>query len=194
MQLRFIIIGLYCFLLQQYLNAQAVNNEELNIKATIENYIQGRNNGDSVRLKKAFHLDAVLKSVDPNGQLVVWPAQDYIKRMSTGKKQDCTSEIIEVKQFGNAAQATVIIKYPLYTYYDYLNMLKVQGQWLITDKIFARQPADKKVLIVVSSHSQLGQGKGKAGVFLKEVSHVYKALYEAGFDIDFVSPNGGIEH
>lgn len=164
------------------------------VKETIWNYINGRNNGDSVTLKKAFHADAVLKSVDQKGELVVWPAQEYIKRMGTGKKQDCTAEIVDVKRFNTAAQATVVLTYKNAIFYDYLNMLKVNGTWLITDKIFARMPVKGNVLFVVTSHSDLGTTGKKAGVNLKEVSHVYKTLSDAGYTIDFVSPNGGVAH
>jgi putative intracellular protease/amidase len=173
--------------------AQAAT-EDAAIRETVWNYIEGRNSGDSIRLKKAFYADALLRFVNPKGELMTWKAQDYIARMSTGKKQDCTGEILEVKYFNDAAQATVILKYPNQIFYDYLNLLKVNGTWLISDKIFAKKPAHKKVLFVVTSHAKLGETGKLAGVNLKEVSYVYKALADAGYTIDFVSPKGGVQH
>lgn len=43
--------------------------------------------------------------------------------------------------------------------------------------------ADQKALIVVSGH--------KPGWYLSEVTHIYYPLKEAGFEVDFASPNGG---
>lgn len=44
--------------------------------------------------------------------------------------------------------------------------------------------ASGKALIVVSGH--------KPGWYLSEVTHIYYPLEEAGFDIEFASPNGGV--
>jgi putative intracellular protease/amidase len=49
----------------------------------------------------------------------------------------------------------------------------------------------KKVLFVLTNHAVLGNTGKKTGYYLSEVSHAYKPLFEAGYEIDFVSPNGG---
>lgn len=49
----------------------------------------------------------------------------------------------------------------------------------------------KKILFVVTSHEKLGDTGKKTGYELSEVSHPWKVLTEAGYDIDFVSPLGG---
>ena len=119
--------------------AQALKNQDAGIRETVLNYVNGRNTGDSVQLKKAFHKDAALSFIDVDGELVKWTAAEYINRMSTGKKQDCTGEILEVRSFMDAAQATVVLKYSHTIYYDYLNLLRVHGRWVITDKIFSKK-------------------------------------------------------
>ena len=48
-----------------------------------------------------------------------------------------------------------------------------------------------KVLFVVTNHNELGNTGKKTGYFLREVSYPYKAITEAGYSIDFVSPKGG---
>ncbi|HEY9801263.1 type 1 glutamine amidotransferase domain-containing protein [Anabaena azotica] len=48
---------------------------------------------------------------------------------------------------------------------------------------------DKKVLIVITSHNTLNNGK-ETGYWLGEVTHFYHILAEAGFAIDFTSPKG----
>ena len=49
-----------------------------------------------------------------------------------------------------------------------------------------------RILFVVTNHGKLGDTGKDTGYFLREVSYPYKALTEAGYEIDFVSPNGGI--
>jgi putative intracellular protease/amidase len=48
---------------------------------------------------------------------------------------------------------------------------------------------DKKVLIVITSHNTLNNGK-QTGYWLGEVTHFYHILAEAGFAVDFTSPKG----
>jgi putative intracellular protease/amidase len=49
----------------------------------------------------------------------------------------------------------------------------------------------KKVLIVLTNHSQLGNTGKSTGFYLSEVSHPYEVFKRAGYQIDFVSPTGG---
>mgnify|MGYP000468066864 FL=1 len=48
-----------------------------------------------------------------------------------------------------------------------------------------------KVLFVITNHEELGDTGKRTGYFLREVSYPYKAITEAGYNIDFVSPKGG---
>jgi putative intracellular protease/amidase len=48
---------------------------------------------------------------------------------------------------------------------------------------------DKKILIVITSHNILNNGK-ETGYWLGEVTHFYHILAEAGFKFDFASPKG----
>jgi putative intracellular protease/amidase len=47
-----------------------------------------------------------------------------------------------------------------------------------------------KVLMVLTSHADLGDTGRKTGFFLPEVAHPWKVFTEAGYHIDFVSPKG----
>lgn len=49
----------------------------------------------------------------------------------------------------------------------------------------------KKVLFVVSSHSVKGETGEPTGYYLGEVSYAWSVLYDAGIEVDFVSPKGG---
>ena len=47
-----------------------------------------------------------------------------------------------------------------------------------------------KILFVVTSHGELGNTGRKTGYWLSEVTHPWKVLKDAGYEIDFVSPLG----
>jgi putative intracellular protease/amidase len=50
---------------------------------------------------------------------------------------------------------------------------------------------NKKILFVLTSHSKLGNTGKVTGFYLSEAAHPHKVLTDAGFEIDFVSPQGG---
>lgn len=49
----------------------------------------------------------------------------------------------------------------------------------------------KKILFVVTNHDKMGNTGNPTGYYLSEVSHPWKVLVDAGYEIDFVSPKGG---
>jgi len=53
------------------------------------------------------------------------------------------------------------------------------------------QPPKGKMLIVVTSHETLGDTGKKTGCYLSEVAHPYHVFTQAGYAVDFVSPEGG---
>jgi putative intracellular protease/amidase len=53
------------------------------------------------------------------------------------------------------------------------------------------QAPKKKILIVVTNHSDLGNTGRKTGYWLGEVAHPYLVLRNAGYHVDFISPKGG---
>lgn len=183
----FILIAL-CL---QTLHAQPNHPEEAAVLEAVYAYINGRNGGNATLLNRAFYKGADLRYIKEN-ELQIWTAENYISKTQPGRKLDCTARVIAVDIMGNAAQAKVEIEYATATYVDYLLLLRHDHQWRIATKSFAKIPhPEKRVLFVLTSHEQLGTTERPTGIHLGEVSHVYKPLHEAGFAIDFVSPQGG---
>lgn len=49
----------------------------------------------------------------------------------------------------------------------------------------------KKILFVVTSHDKKGNTGEATGYYLSEVAHPWEVLHNVGYEIDFVSPQGG---
>lgn len=49
----------------------------------------------------------------------------------------------------------------------------------------------RRVLFVLTNHDELGDTGEETGYYLPEAAHPYRVLREAGYEIDFVSPEGG---
>ena len=60
-------------------------------------------------------------------------------RMKPGPKQDRKTEIVYVDVMGHAAHAKLVIKYPNFSFIDFMNLLKIDGEWKIVGKIFYRK-------------------------------------------------------
>ena len=116
-------------------NAQNKTDEEA-VRACLENYMSGE--GDKV--EKAFHPSATMKYIDAqNGEFKDVPIADYIARVKANTtKQDRKIEIVDLNIEGNAANGKIKIETDKAILYDYMNMLKVNGEWKIVSKIFSR--------------------------------------------------------
>ncbi|MCC8199946.1 MAG: type 1 glutamine amidotransferase domain-containing protein [Tannerellaceae bacterium] len=67
--------------------------------------------------------------------------------------------------------------------------------WLkkkVTAAKAGKEKKGKKILFVVTSHGKLGNTGEHTGYYLSEVAHPWKVLTHAGYEIDFVSPHGGM--
>jgi hypothetical protein len=113
------------------------NPEETAVRACLDNYMSG----DGDRLEKAFHPSASMKYVDyQSGEFKDVPIADFIARVkSNTTKADRKIGIVSLNMEGNAAQAKIKIETAQVIMYDYMNLLKINGEWKIVSKIFSRQ-------------------------------------------------------
>ncbi|MFX9420523.1 type 1 glutamine amidotransferase domain-containing protein, partial [Acinetobacter baumannii] len=49
-----------------------------------------------------------------------------------------------------------------------------------------------KILVVMTNHSAYPTRSDKTGLWLTELTHFYDVAKAAGYDMDFVSPQGGV--
>lgn len=125
---------LLCIIVSTSLPAQ---NEESAVRACLENYMSGE--GD--RIEKAFHPSASMKYIDATtGEFKDVPIADFIARAKANTtKSERKIEIVSLNIEGNAANGKIKIETDKVILYDYMNMLKINGEWKIVSKIFSRQ-------------------------------------------------------
>jgi Putative lumazine-binding len=119
-----------------FLSAQT-NTEEKAVRTCLEHYMSG----DGTRMEIAFHPSATMKYIDvQTGEFKDVPIADFIARVKANTtKQERTIEIVSVNIEGSAATGKIKIETDKAILYDYMNMLKINGEWKIVSKIFSRQ-------------------------------------------------------
>lgn len=126
----FLILGLFPIF---GLNAQ--NSDYQLIEKTLNYYLDGGTNNDFETLKKAFHTTAIMRSSFEEYKEV--NAIDFFeKAMKPGPKAKRKTSIAFINVNGNAACARLEIEYPKNKFVDFMNLLKINGEWKIVSKIF----------------------------------------------------------
>ncbi|MEO6612961.1 MAG: nuclear transport factor 2 family protein [Chitinophagaceae bacterium] len=111
--------------------------DEAGARTCLENYMSG----EGERVEKAFHPSATMKYIDgQTGEFKDTPIADYIARVKANTtKSDRKISIVSLNIEGNAANGKIRIETDKVILYDYMNMLKINGEWKIVSKIFSRQ-------------------------------------------------------
>lgn len=117
--------------------------DEAAIRQTVQYYFDGGRNRDSLTLRKAFHPEARMLFAR-EGKLVVVPIAEYITRVGSdrlepGEVDSTQRKVVSVDVVGDAAMAKIELKRPDAVLTDYMSLLKVDGRWLIVNKIFTRE-------------------------------------------------------
>ncbi|WP_343487915.1 nuclear transport factor 2 family protein [Allomuricauda sp. d1] len=120
------------------INAQKSDYEM--VAQTVNYYLDGGTNNDFETLKKAFHENATMKYITDEGYKEV-NALEFFSRMDASKpKQNRQTRIANITVSGHAANARLEIEYPDFSFIDFMNLLKIDGEWKIVNKIFYRKP------------------------------------------------------
>ena len=121
------------------LNTLAQESDYNLVEKTVSYYLDGGTNNDFKTLKKAFHPDARMKFIKGESYTEVNALEFFEKAIKPGPKQNRTSIIEQINIAGNAANARLRIDYPNFYFIDYMNLLKIDGEWKIVNKIIHRE-------------------------------------------------------
>ena len=107
------------------------------ISMTLMDYIEGTANGESEKLKRAFHPDFNLYTVTSEDSLRVRSGKEYISNVKEGEKTNRIGRIISIDYEKDAAIAKAEILIPNWRVFtDYFLLLKYEGSWKIVQKSY----------------------------------------------------------
>ncbi len=175
-------------------------SEEAGVRQAINYYIEGTSYNKPELIRKAFHeeLELFLDGKEP-GTLRLVPAAEYIGYFEKGEYGKFTGRIghiLSVETWGNIAMAKAEILVPSrkIQFIDMFILKKLQGKWKIMSKTANSQATNqegKQVLFVLSNAKAYGQSDLPNGNSFMEIVEAYDTYLEAGYHVDFVSPEGG---
>lgn len=111
--------------------------EEKAIRETIQLYFRGDIERDVSLLKQAFHPTAELLTADEKGRMQVLTQTEWHKRVEeTPERERPTAKILQVDRAGIAAAAKTQLIFPHGRYTDFLSLLKIDGRWMVVNKIY----------------------------------------------------------
>ena len=112
------------------------------VRAPLEAYLRGHATGSADEFRPAFHPDAQLWGMR-NGALIRMTAEDYIGRASGSPPADEAQRrrwIESVDVTGDTAVAKIILDYPAVRFTDYMALSRIDGRWVIINKMFQAEP------------------------------------------------------
>ena len=113
------------------------------IEGVIQNYFEGYQKADTNLIKKAFHPDTKLLSID-SGKMDVLKMEDWLKGLEDRhSRADIRVGKLIIQSIDVTHETAVVklnIKFPTFEFTDYLSLLKIDGKWIIVGKIFHYQP------------------------------------------------------
>jgi len=120
-------------------HAQSSADEFNEVSKVLNYYLVGGTNNDYETLEKAFHVNATMKFVAQDACQEVNALDFFQKGMKPGPPQDRKTFIESINIIGNVAQARLKIDYGTFYFHDYMQLLKLDGEWKITNKIFYKE-------------------------------------------------------
>ena len=116
--------------------AQSSKSEIELITTTLMDYIEGTANGEPERLRKAFHSDFNLYTIEKDS-LRIRSGEKYISNVKKGEKTNRIGRIISIDYEKDAAIAKAEIVIPNWRIFtDYFLLLKYEGSWKIVHKSY----------------------------------------------------------
>jgi hypothetical protein len=114
------------------------------IQLVIEDYFNGIFYGDTEKLKTVFHPSALLFG-DINKKPYFKTLDDYLEGVRNRKSPHALEEkfrmkIIAIEILGNIANVKLNVPMFEFNYYDFLAFNKVDGKWLVINKLFTHIP------------------------------------------------------
>ncbi|WP_289659839.1 nuclear transport factor 2 family protein [Flavobacterium panacagri] len=136
-----LIISLNFFFLTANAQLNDPGNDWGLIQKTLNLYLDGQATGDSIKVGQSFHDSWQLKYFAEDKFNVVRKS-DYMKgyKAPNARSANWSGRIISIDITNNVAAAKVEISTSRLLFIDYFNLMKINQDWFIVDKISTRTP------------------------------------------------------
>ncbi len=173
--------------------------ERQEVSQALQLYIHGTANTQPQKVAEAFYENADLLLTKVKQPVWRVSAKEYVSwysKAKVGTKTGRQGNILNIDVEGDIATAKVEIFNTAKEQYfiDFLLLRKIEGQWKIISKTASQLPNKKsnhKILFIVSNAHFHGDSTLPTGVSYSEIVNAYDTFVQAGYTIDFVSPEGG---
>lgn len=114
------------------------------IETAVQTYFDGLYEGDADKIASVFHPTSVLTS-SADGALTRLPREEWLQLVRTrpSPKSRGLARHDEIVQVDQASPTMAFVKVrcqiPPRYFTDYLNLLKIDGKWLVAQKIFTTE-------------------------------------------------------
>jgi regulator of protease activity HflC (stomatin/prohibitin superfamily) len=119
-----------------------ITSDEAAARVPLENYIKGQETGDGSYIRKAFLAEARIMAFR-DGKLLNLSVEEFASRFSGKPAADEAQRkrrIESVEITGTAGVGKIVLNYPTVTFTDYMSLIKVDGEWKISNKTFHAEP------------------------------------------------------
>ena len=105
------------------------------IEKTVGYYFDGMINHNTDSIAKAFHETGTMKWVEDDYKEVnaISALSEYLKANQPVKTK---TKILAINVEGNVANARLELEYETFYFIDFMNILKIKGEWKIVSKIY----------------------------------------------------------
>jgi hypothetical protein len=113
-------------------------DETAAIRQALQYYLDGHATGDPDVMARAFHPSARLQFIR-DGAVAIRPLESYLGGMRgepAADESERERRVVMIDYEGTAAVAEIELDYPSAVFTDYMQLLKVDGEWKIVNKIF----------------------------------------------------------
>lgn len=123
----------------QLVHAQATA-EEAAVRQAVDAYFEALKNRDVEALKKVIHANTIFASISREGKLDEMTQERWHGMIrpteQNSAKYEMTGSIQSVDITDNTASVKSTIVFPRYAFHEYIALLKIEGRWMIVNKIF----------------------------------------------------------
>ena len=193
--MKYVLGIVFCFIYSVQYGQESIGG----VTQALNDYITGTSYNYPEQIDRAFIPEANLYLNGKNNDLRIVPIQEYLGFFEKGKPGTFTGRvgnILAIDTFGNiaSAKAEILIPEAGIRFVDLFLLKRIEGKWKIISKTADRQASNQsgeRILFILSNAHFYGESNLMTANSFPEIANAYMAFKDAGYTVDFVSPQGG---